>query len=88
MKISLTTLLGVLYGVVATMAIDWWKVFDLDRHEIARLAGAVIVGLLGKYGADRPAAPPGEPEKRETKGVPPGEDPLAGEPGHEAVKNG
>lgn len=75
-NISRTTLIGVLYGIVSSAAIDWPKVFDGDHHELARMGGVIIVGVLGKYAADQPKSGPGETEKRETRRIVPGENPL------------
>jgi len=74
---SKTTALGAVAGAMLTLQIDYAKLAAWDRAEIAKILFAASLALLGYYGADRPASAPGDPvEKRETKGVEPGTDPL------------
>ena len=75
---SKTTLFGALGAIMMGLKIDYEKLAAGNRAEILQLGFALMIGLLGYFGADRPASAPGDPtDKRETKGVTPGTDPLA-----------
>ena len=74
---SKTTAIGSIAGGLMLVQIDYTKLGNFDHGEIAKLAVGIMIGLFGYFSADRPASAPGDPEdKRETKGVEPGKDPL------------
>jgi hypothetical protein len=72
---SPTTILGAVAAALIGLQIDFEKLGNGDRGEIAKIAFAVVIGALGYFGADRPQSAIGDVEnKRETRGVVPGED--------------
>ncbi len=77
---SKTTLFAALSAALMAINVDYEKLSRGDRAELTRIGVAIMIALFGYYSADRPASAPNDPvEKRETKGVTPGADPLAKE---------
>lgn len=51
-----TTLLGIAAGGLLAANLDWAKLFNRDRAELAKAGGAVIVAMLGFY-TNKPSEP-------------------------------